>query len=112
MASAERWKRQERAVAAALGTTRLPNSGRGQPDCRCRGPSGRWAVQVKTRAELPAWLRSAVEQAERDAGGGEAPAVVLCEVRRGVKARRLVVLAFEDWQRLAGAPTAPEEERR
>jgi hypothetical protein len=76
-----------------LGTERLPNAGRAQPDCR----AGEWAVQVKTRRTLPAWLLAAVDQAERDAGDDEQPAVVLVAARQGAKARRLVVLPFDAW---------------
>ena len=92
--SADRWKRQEREVARALGTQRIPNNGAGQPDIRT--PSS-WAVQVKTRGELPAWLWAAVDQARRDAGPGERPAVVLSEVVPSRRARRLVVLDFDEW---------------
>jgi len=56
MSGVERWKRQERQIAAALGTHRLPNVGRGQPDCRAGGI----AYQVKTRATLPGWLWAAL----------------------------------------------------
>jgi len=91
MTGAGRWKRQEREIAKALGGVRLPNIGRGQPDVRAPG----WAIQVKTRAELPGWLWAAVDQAERDAGPDEAPAVVLSEVTAGRKARRLLVVDFE-----------------
>jgi len=94
----------QRQLAAALGTTRLPNSGVGQPDVRVPG----WAVQVKTRAELPGWLWSAVDQAARDAGPGEAPCVVLAEVTPGRKARRLAVLAFDDFVSLIGGASDPE----
>lgn len=91
--SAQRWKRQERAIAMALRSSRIPNNGAGQPDIRAAG----WAVQVKTRKELPAWLWAAVDQAQRDAGIGERPAVVLSEVSQGKRARRLVVLDFDAW---------------
>ncbi len=96
--SGQRWKAQERAVAAALGGQRLPNTGASQCDVRAPG----WAVQVKSRTALPAWLWSAVEQATRDAGLDERPALVLCEVRPGVKARRLVVLDLELFAALIG----------
>ncbi|MDP9470319.1 MAG: hypothetical protein M3Q71_06570 [Chloroflexota bacterium] len=89
--SAGRWKRAEREVAAALGGRRLPNSGTGQPDVRLPG----FALQIKTRRELPAWLWAAVDQATRDADPGELPAVVLNQVSQGRRARRLVVLDFE-----------------
>jgi len=100
--STQRWKRQEREIAAALGGVRLPNTGAGQPDVRLPG----WAIQVKTRHELPAWLWAAVEQAARDAGPDERPALILCEVRAGIKTKRLVVLDFELFAALiAGEPT-------
>jgi hypothetical protein len=96
--SAARWKRQERQIAAALGTRRLPNNGQGQPDIRVPG----WALQVKTRKMLPAWLTEAMTPAARDADPAERAAVVLVEVSQGRKARRLVVLEFATWQDLAG----------
>jgi len=91
--SAQRWKRQERAIALQLRGQRLPNNGAAQPDIRAAG----WAIQVKTRKELPAWLWAAVDQAARDAAPGEEPLVVLSEVSQGRKARRLVVLDFDTW---------------
>lgn len=91
--SGQRWKRQESAVARALGSERIPNNGQGQPDVKAHG----WAIQVKTRKELPAWLWAAVGQAQRDAGEGERAAVVLSEVSQGRRARRLVVLDFDLW---------------
>jgi len=91
--SAQRWKRQERAIAMALRSTRIPNNGAGQPDIRAHG----WAVQVKTRKQIPAWLWAAVDQAQRDAEIGERAAVVLSEVIPGKRARRLVVLEFDAW---------------
>ena len=99
--SAGRWKRQERQIAAALGAQRLPNNGAGQPDIRAHG----WAVQVKTRKQIPAWLWAAVDQAEWDAEIGERPAVVLSEVTPGKRARRLVVIEFEAW----AADVAPRD---
>ena len=97
--SVGRWKRQEREIAAALGTQRIPNNGAGQPDIRAHG----WAVQVKTRKQIPAWLWAAVDQAEQDAETGERPAVVLSEVTEGTRARRLVVLDFDAWAAGIGA---------
>ncbi len=45
--------------------------------------------------------RTAVlDQARRDAGDGERPAVVLSEVKPGKRARRLVVLEFGAWAAL------------
>lgn len=98
--SSSRWKRQEREIAAALSTRRLPNTGASQADVRCPG----WALQVKTRKSLPDWLLEAVDQAVRDAGNDERAAVVLSQVTQGKKARRFVVLSFDDWQALVQPP--------
>ncbi len=96
-----KWKRQEREIAAAVGGARLPNNGAGQPDVRV----GPYAIQVKARESLPAWLTGAVEQAARDADAGEIPVVVLSEVSQGRKARRLVVLDFDHWRETSLDPT-------
>ena len=88
-----RWKRAERELATLFGTTRLANVGKGQPDFR----TDKYAVQVKTRLTLPAWLTDAVAQACRDCTPGELPIVVLNEVSQGRKARRLLVLDLDAW---------------
>ncbi len=105
--STQRWKRAEREIAAALGGRRLPNTGASQCDVRAAG----WAVQVKTRETLPGWLWAAVEQAARDAGPGESPAVVLNEVAQGRKARRLAVLDFAVFAALIGGETVNKREQ-
>ncbi len=89
--SAGRWKRHEREIATLLGGVRLPNNGRGQPDVI----AGNLAVQVKTTKALLAWLTDAVDQATRDAGAGQLPAVVLSECRQGRKACRLVLFDLD-----------------
>ncbi len=107
--STQRWKRAEREIAAALGGRWLPNTGASQCDVRAPG----WAVQVKTRTALPAWLWSAVQQATRDAGPDDRPAVVLCEVRAGVKTRRLALLDLELFAALiAGEKTNNSQQAR
>lgn len=87
------WKREERILAEMFGGQRLPNTGASQPDVRAPG----LAIQVKKRLALPVWLKSAVEQAKRDAGAGEIPLVVLSEIKRGHRPVRLVVLALGDY---------------
>ena len=107
MSAAQRWKRQEREIAAALGGVRLPNSGRGQPDVL----AGNLAVQVKTRATLPAWLVAALDQAERDAAATSpdvVPVVILSAVRAGRKARRVVVLDLDAFAALSRNKTQHE----
>ncbi len=57
------WKQAERRIAAMLGGERVPVSGRGRgfaPDIE--HPA--LAVEVKTRASLPAWIEDAMRQAE------------------------------------------------
>ena len=93
------WKRAERQVAAALGTTRNPNNGRRQADI----DAGPFAVEHKTRKTIPAWLTSALRQASASADG-RTPIVVLTHVRQGVKAKRYVVLDFSDWAAWHGDP--------
>lgn len=87
MSSPQRWKRAEREIAALLGGVRLPNSGRGQPDVI----AGHLAIQVKTKAALPAWFVDAVDQSIRDAGPGQQPVVIVSLVTRGRKARRFLI---------------------
>ena len=103
--SAGRWKRQEREIARALGTKPLPDDGSGQPDFRVAG----WAARVVTRGTTPRWLWSQLERAARDAAPGERPAVVLSDVVQGRKARRLVLLDFEEWRALIEAERSGDE---
>lgn len=87
MSSAQRWKRAEREVAALLDGVRIPNNGYGQPDVI----AGHLAVQVKTKAALPAWFIDAVDQSVRDSTPEQQPVLVLNLVTRGRKARRFLI---------------------
>jgi len=86
------WKRQERQVAAALGSRRNPNNGEHRTDI----DAGPFAIEHKSRRSLPRWLTGALQQA-RAGADGRTPIVVLTEVRQGVKAKRYVLLDFADW---------------
>lgn len=100
-----RWQRHERQIARALGVRRLPGAGYGQPDCR---PPG-WAISILTRATAPGWLWEALDRAGRHRATGERAAVVLTAVSRGVRARRLVLLDFDQFAALVrGAPKRAE----
>ena len=102
-----RWKRAERATAKLLGTTRIPNNGRGQPDC----VAGPFAVEHNLRRQLPAWLWAALAQATRNAGEGQTPIVVLSACGgQGQRTRRVVVLELGDWLALHG-PAGMQGER-
>ena len=70
------WKACERKVAALLGGTRVPVSGRARghsPDIHHE----RLSIEVKSRKKLPAWLEDAMEQAEACARDGQLPLIVL-----------------------------------
>jgi hypothetical protein len=70
------WKACERKVAALLGGTSIPVSGRGRghsPDIHHE----RLSIEVKSRKKLPAWLEDAMKQAEACARDGQLPLIVL-----------------------------------
>jgi hypothetical protein len=94
-----RWKRQERTVAAVLGSHRNPNNGEHRTDI----DAGPFAVEHKARKSLPHWLTGALRQA-RNGADGRTPIVVLTEVRQGVKAQRFVVMDFGDFADWHGDP--------
>jgi hypothetical protein len=100
-----RWLRHERLIARALGARRLPGAGYGRPDYR---PPG-WAVSVLTRATAPGWLWDALDRAGRQRTGDERAAVVLTAVSQGVRARRLVLLDFEEFARLVSEAQKRDE---
>jgi len=86
------WKRHESAIAEKLGGTRNPCTGGQHSDV----DAGPFAAEVKLRRSLPQWIHDAVDQAARSAGE-RTPIVVLVESRQGIKARRYVLLRFEDF---------------
>lgn len=74
------WKAAERAIAALLGARRVPITGRirgSAPDAEHPTLS----IEIKHRAELPAWLHDAMAQAEASARAGQTPIAVLHEAR-------------------------------
>ena len=87
------WKRQEREIAALLGSTRNPNTGEHRSDI----DTPALAVEVKKKKELPGWFKDAVQQAVRAAQEGQTGIVVFSEVSQGRKAQRYVTLRLEDW---------------
>ena len=100
-----RWRRQEQAVAEALGAERIPNRGARRSDIE----SGPFGVEVKTVKAIPARLMSALDQSVGACvATGKVPVVVLNQPRVGRKPLRLVVMRFEDWQQHNG-PAAPDE---
>lgn len=85
-------------MAKALGAARAMEASGNDGSFRLPG----WALRIKTRATAPAWLWAALDQAARDAGPDEYPAVVLAHVSQGRKARRLVLLDFAHFRALVG----------
>lgn len=90
------WKATERAIAHRLGGVRVGCTGHNTPDVA----TSRLAIEVKTRRELPAWLRDAMQQAH-DNAGERVPVVILHQIGRRHD-DDLVLLRFADFEHLAG----------
>ena len=90
-----RWKRQEQAIAEALGTSPISSAGARRSDVE----AGQYGVEVKTMKSIPLRIARALEQSvEASAATGRVPVVVLSQPRVGRSPLRLVVMRFEDWQ--------------
>lgn len=85
----------ERRIARELGGQRVGNRGRAAPDVVAQ--DGWLVVEVKQRANLPAWLGHAVGQAVASAGPSQLPVTVLHEAGTPY-AGALVVLRLADFQ--------------
>lgn len=83
----------ERRIARELGGQRTGNRGRAAPDV----VAGWLVVEVKQRAQLPAWLKHAVGQAVASAGPSQMPVAVLHEAGTPY-AGALVVMRLADFQ--------------
>jgi hypothetical protein len=103
----KRWKAAERAVASALGGRRVPITGRARGDV-ADVACPLFAVEVKSRLELPGWLLTAMAQAKASARGEQVPIVVLHEVGRR-HAGDVVLLRLADFAALHGDPTPRAE---
>lgn len=107
--TAQRWKRWEREVATKLRTVRqLHRDGRAGADVEIPTHS----IQVKTVQKLPSLMMTNWLQAKRDTLPGKSPALVyVLAPGPGIKARRFVVLDFDDWvQALDDAGVLPAED--
>ncbi|HEY8489548.1 MAG TPA: hypothetical protein VIO14_01015 [Dehalococcoidia bacterium] len=98
------WKHAERRIAALLSGRRVPVTGRARGDAPDVSAPG-LAVEVKHRAALPAWLLTALAQAEAAAEGDQLPVAVL-HGAGGRYADALVVVRLRDFARLLAAWTA------
>ena len=88
------WKALERRVAEVLGGERVGCTGQATADVLT--PGG-FAVEVKHREKLPAWLTGALAQAERNAPEGYLPLVVLHEHGRHDSLVVLRLSLFTEW---------------
>jgi hypothetical protein len=95
--SRRKGKRVELEIAHALGTQRNKSDGTSHTDIY----TDEFAVEVKARKSLPAWIESAMQQAVDDPSG-LLPAVVLVESRVGQKPQKYALIRFEDFVRLTG----------
>ncbi len=93
------WKTCERRIAAELGGSRIPVSGRDRGDAPdVDHPS--LSIEVKSRKKLPAWLLDAIAQAEAAAGPHQLPVAVLHQDRSRYS-DALVVLRLSRLESLA-----------
>ncbi len=92
------WKRRERQVAAAIGGTRVPITGRQRGDAPdVEHPL--FAIEIKTRAKFPGWLHNAMHQAEACAtDNSKWPVVILIENGRPIT-EAFVVTRFSDFKK-------------
>lgn len=90
------WKAGERVIAARLGGVRVPITGR-QRGATADVAHEDLAVEVKTRATIPGWLREAMEQAEASARNDQLPIAVIHQ-DRSEYASSLVVLRLADFE--------------
>jgi len=80
-------------VARALGTHRNANNGEARSDI----DTEQWAIEHKLRKTIPLWLWNAMAQAVGAATDAQRPLVILTQSSRGRKAKRLVVMQFDDF---------------
>ena len=93
------WKSAERAIAARMGGQRSSSQGLGTAVADVLTET--YAVEVKHRETLPAWLLAAVAQARANAPQGKTPLVVLHEAGSRYD-DALVVVRLADFQELWG----------
>ena len=95
------WKNHERRTARRLSGVRSPNTGKQTADVT----AGAWAVECKSRKDLPAWLLDAMTQAKRNAGDGQTGIVVLHQVGQRSD-KDIVCMTLADFTAWAGGINA------
>ncbi len=88
------WKETERRVAALLGGSRVPVSGRGRGDAPDIAHPY-LSIECKHRKSVPRWLLEAMNQASAAARDGQVPTVIVHR-HGGRHAEDLVVLRLAD----------------
>lgn len=91
------WKEHERRTARRLSGIRNGNTGTATADVQ----AGRYAVECKSRKQLPTWLLDAMAQAKRNATPGTVGIVVLHKVGQRSD-NDIVCLTMADFQAIAG----------
>ena len=104
MSSKSTWQRHERATAAMFGVKRNGNTGRNSADCE----TDAWAVECKSRKDVPLWLQRAIAQAVANAKPGQTPLLVLHPVG-GRRVNDLVIMRRSDFEDWLGRLSEPEE---
>lgn len=92
MSRSTNWKEHERRTARRLSGIRNGNRGTAASDVT----AGRWAVECKSRKQLPTWLLDAMNQAARNAGDGQTGIVVLHQVGQRSD-RDIICIRLADW---------------
>ena len=102
------WKRSESAIAALLGGKRNPINGRG---CQADVESDWLAIEVKSRASIPAWLKKSLAQARAGAKRDQLPVSILHE--EGTRhLDDLVVMTMRDFLEWHGPVAGPGDMER
>ena len=97
MSRSTNWKEHERRTARRLSGVRNGNRGTATADVE----AGAWAVECKSRKQLPTWLLDAMAQAKRNATRGTVGIVVLHKVGQRSD-NDIVCLTMADFQAIAG----------
>ncbi len=104
------WKTVERKIAAILGGTRVPVTGRQRgsaPDIE----HSHLSLEVKHRKALPGWIMEAMAQAQASKRNGQLPVVILHGERQRY-AESMVLVRLDDFVEWYGDPWRGGEEVR
>ena len=103
------WKRAERMIAKDCGGQRIPVTGE-RHGADVSHPL--FKVQLKVRRALPAWLFDWLGGIVAAAKPSESIGVLVLNRPRSPRRHALVILRWEDWCALHGAPPVAQDEER